>query len=87
MIALDLGNTLAELDEGIKEENSELLKQLEKNGNKLAIMSGKPTYYLSNFLRPVGLKTPILVGENSTVIQIGIDLYPEHYIIPYTDDA
>jgi hypothetical protein len=39
-------------------------------------------------MRQVGLKRPILVGENGAVIQFGVDLPPREYeILPYSEDA
>ena len=61
---------------------------LEDLGMRIAICSGKPTYYLCGFMRQVGLRAPILVGENGAVIQIGVDLPPKDYhVAPYSEDA
>lgn len=88
VIAFDLDNTLALLGKGIEEENIRILKHLEDRGHTIAIVSGKPTYYLTGFMRQVGLKNPILVGENGAVIQYGVDLPPKkNYILPYSLDA
>lgn len=85
LIVFDLDNTLAECGKGIAETDIAVLKQLEENGIRIAICSGKPVNYLCGFMRQVGLKQPILLGENGAVIQIGVDLPPkQHAILPYS---
>ena len=60
------------------------LRQLEERGVRIAVCSGKPTYYLCGFLRQVELRDPILIGENGAVIQMGVELPPRNfYILPY----
>lgn len=88
LIVFDLDGTLAALGKGIEPENLAKLKQLEDAGARIAICSGKPTYYLCGFMRQVGLSSPILVGENGAVIQMGVDLPPrEYHVAPYSDAA
>ena len=88
LIVFDLDGTLAQNGKGILPENLEKLKALEQKGVRIAICSGKPTYYLCGFMRQVGLEKPILVGENGAVIQFGVDLPPrEFYVAPYSDAA
>ncbi len=79
LIVFDLDKTLAKLGEGIIDRDVQLLKQLEDSGATIAICSGKPAYYLCGFMRQVGLKYPVLVGENGAVIQFGVDLPPKKY--------
>ena len=88
LIVFDLDGTLAELGKGIEPQNLALLRQLEDAGARIAICSGKPTYYLCGLMRQVGLKAPILVGENGAVIQFGVDLPPRDYFVaPYSAGA
>jgi len=88
LIVFDLDGTLAALGKGIEPQNLALLRALEEAGARVAICSGKPTYYLCGFMRQVGLKVPILVGENGAVIQMGVDLPPrEYFVAPYSDAA
>ena len=76
------------MGKGILEKDIEILKKIEENGIKIAICSGKPTYYLCGFMRQVGLKCPILIGENGAVVQFGVDLPPKQfYILPYSEEA
>jgi len=88
LIVFDLDRTLADIGAGILPADIEALKALERKGARIAICSGKPTYYLCGFMRQVGLERPILVGENGAVIQMGVDLPPrDFYILPYSNDA
>jgi len=88
LIVFDLDGTLAALGKGIVPEDLALLRALEDKGARIAICSGKPTYYLCGFMRQVGLKAPVLVGENGAVIQLGVDLPPRDYhVAPYSDAA
>ena len=88
LIVFDLDGTLAALGKGIEPENLALLRRLEDAGARIAICSGKPAYYLCGFMRQVGLKAPVLVGENGAVIQLGVDLPPRDYhVAPHSEAA
>lgn len=88
LIVFDLDGTLAKLGKGITPEDLALLRRLEEAGARIAICSGKPTYYLCGFMRQAELRAPILVGENGAVIQFGVDLPPKDYFVaPYSADA
>ena len=87
-IVFDLDETLCKTNKGILQKNVRLLKKIEKSGIRIVISSGKPTYYLCGFFRQVGLKSPILIGENGAIIQFGIDLPPKvYYSLEYNKDA
>lgn len=84
----DLDETLAVTGQAMLQENVELLKKLEDSGVRIAVCSGKPTYYLCGFLRQIGLKQPVLLGENGATAQFGIDLPPKQfYTLPYSEKA
>lgn len=88
LIAFDLDGTLAEIGREMTEENTALLRQLERSGVTIAICSGKPLDYLCGFARQLGLQQPVLVGENGAVMQIGVDLPPKTFFIqPYSTEA
>lgn len=85
LAVFDLDGTLAALGKGVMPEVVAQLRALEEKGVRIAVCSGKPTYYLCGFMRQVGLKDPILVGENGSVIQFGVDLPPRAYqVLPYS---
>lgn len=88
LAVFDLDGTLAELSTGIQPQNIARLRALEERGVRIAICSGKPTYYLCGLMRQVELRAPVLVGENGAVIQFGVDLPPrEYHVAPYSDAA
>lgn len=88
LIVFDLDGTLAALGKGIEPDDVNTLRRLEAAGARIAICSGKPTYYLCGLMRQVGLRAPVLVGENGAVIQLGVDLPPRDYFVaPYSDAA
>lgn len=88
MIIFDLDSTLAPIGQGMGEEELKLFRQLEDIGVQIAICSGKTCDYLCGFMRQIGLKNPILIGENGAVIRFGIDLPPKrHYRVPFSEEA
>ncbi|MGN0996376.1 MAG: HAD hydrolase family protein [Candidatus Ventricola sp.] len=88
LIAFDLDGTLAPVGRGMEAEQVACLRRLEDKGVRIAICSGKPAYYLCGFMRQIGLRAPLLVGENGAVIQFGVDLPPELYdVAPYSGEA
>ena len=88
LVIFDLDNTLAPVGKGTPMEAVEYLKEIEKRGIRIAICSGKPTFYSCGFARQMELEKPILIGENGAVIQFGVDLPPETYEIqPYSKEA
>lgn len=87
LLVFDLDSTLAPLGKGIGEKELELFQKIEENGVRIAICSGKTCDYLCGFMRQVGLKNPILIGENGAVIRYGVDLPPRyHYKIPFSEE-
>lgn len=89
LIVSDLDGTLARTGySAITADALKTLKEIESRGVKIAVCSGKPTYYLCGYLRQCDWKTPIMMGENGSVIQFGITVPPEFYhVMPYSDDA
>lgn len=81
VLVFDLDGTLARLGKGITRENKNKLCALESLGYRIAICSGKPTYYLCGFMRQVELDSPILIGENGATFLFGVDLPPKQYAV------
>lgn len=79
ILVFDLDGTLCPVGKGMLAEDAAMLRRLEEEGFQIVICSGKTTFYLCGFLRQVGLKNPIMVGENGGAVQFGIDLPPERY--------
>lgn len=88
MIIFDLDSTLAPIGKGMGEEELKIFRNLENMGVRIAICSGKTCDYLCGFLRQIGLKEPIMIGENGAVIRLGVGLPPkQHYRVPFSEDA
>lgn len=88
LIVFDLDGTLAPIGKEMLDEDIIKLRKLEYSGYRIAICSGKPTFYLCGFMRQIGLQDPILVGENGAVIQYGIELPPKRfYTCPHSARA
>lgn len=79
LMVFDLDGTLALAGEAMLRKDVNKLIELEQMGYTIVICSGKSSYYLCGFARQLGLKEPILVGENGATLQFGIELPPKHY--------
>ena len=79
LIVFDLDSTLAPIGEGIGKKELELFRTLEEKEIRIAVCSGKTCDYLCGFMRQIGLKSPILIGENGAVVRFGVDLPPKHH--------
>lgn len=77
ILVFDLDDTLCKVNKKISNKNTTILKKLSKAGNKIVIASGKPLYYLSGLVRQAGIYNCILIAENGSLIQYGIDLPPK----------
>lgn len=80
LTVFDLDGTIAELGKGATAETIALLHALSEK-SRIAISSGKPTYYLCGFARQLGIPDPILIGENGCTVQFGVDLPPKENVI------
>ena len=78
-VSFHVEKTEPEIGKEILPEDIVELHRLEDSGYRIAVCSGKPTFYLCGFMRQVGLKNPILIGENGAVFQFGIELPPRVY--------
>ena len=68
LLVFDLDGTLAPVGKPMADDTLGLLRSLEKAGYRIAVCSGKPTYYLCGLLRQAGLDAPVLIGENGAVL-------------------
>jgi len=88
ILVFDLDGTLAPVGKPMADDTLALLKRLERAGYRLAVCSGKPTYYLCGLLRQAGLESPVLIGENGAVLQYGVDLPPAvFHVFPCRSEA
>lgn len=79
LVVFDLDGTLAKVGEGAEAETVALLHKIRETGARIALSSGKPTFYLCAFARQLGIQDAVLVGENGSVIQVGTALPPTVY--------
>ena len=88
LLVFDLDGTLAKVGKSMVNADVEKLIKLEQLGYTIVICSGKPAYYLCGFARQLGLREPILVGENGATFQFGVELPPVRYeVYPYSESA
>jgi hydroxymethylpyrimidine pyrophosphatase-like HAD family hydrolase len=78
LLALDLDGTLAAINTRVSDETIKLLNSIHEKGIAIAILSGKPTAYLTGLARQIGIKEIILSGENGAEVQFGLS-YPPKY--------
>jgi hydroxymethylpyrimidine pyrophosphatase-like HAD family hydrolase len=78
LLALDLDGTLAAINSRVSDETIKLLYNIHEKGIAIAILSGKPTAYLTGLARQLGIKDIILSGENGAEVQFGLG-YPPNY--------
>ncbi len=79
LIVFDMDETLSPEDGCTEPECAERIRKISNNGIRIAVCSGKPTCYLSGYMRQFGIKNAIFGGENGCVIQFGTAFPPEYY--------
>jgi len=82
LIILDLDNTIAESNRPVSYRAVRWMKWVEKRGVRIALASGKPIAYLAGLARQIGLKGPILAGENGALIHYTANFPPEKIVRP-----
>ena len=88
LLVFDLDSTLAPIGKPMNEDDLKCLRTIDELQVPIAVASGKTCDYLCGFLRQLGLKDPILIGENGATIRYGVDLPPrEHYQVPIKEEA
>ncbi len=87
LIVFDLDSTLAPLGKPISESTASRLRLLSASGIRIAIASGKPTYYLCGLCRQAALPDTILIGENGAAIEFGVELPPKVSVTLPSSDA
>ena len=81
LLVMDLDGTLADFDSPIQSETVELLRQLQKEGVRIVVASGKPACYVSALVRQTGLENVILIGDNGGVIYFDHRFPPSNPIV------
>lgn len=78
-VVFDLDGTLAPVGEETDRECVDLIHRIRESGARIALSSGKPTFYLCGYARQMGLRDAFLIGENGGVIVEGVDLPPVRF--------
>ena len=81
LIIFDLDNTLAPINKQVPKEIINKLKKFESKGIRIAIISGKPIYYLSGLSRQLGLQKLILSAENGALIAYSNNFPPKYEVV------
>lgn len=68
LIVFDVDGTLAKTEESIPPHIAGKLRTLEAQGPRIVLVSGRTASYLAGLARGMGLKTPLVAGENGGVI-------------------
>ena len=88
LLIFDLDSTLAPIGKGMGEEELQAFRAIDSLGIPIVVASGKTCDYLCGFLRQIGLREPIMIGENGAVIRFGVDLPPkQYYRVPFSKEA
>ncbi|ADH98343.1 HAD family hydrolase [Salisediminibacterium selenitireducens] len=80
LLAFDIDNTLAQINEPILDETVQALRDFENQGLTIAFVSGKPAIYIAGLVRQVGLKNPVIIGENGLSTYYGCGVPPKKII-------
>ncbi|MFP7299363.1 HAD family hydrolase [Neobacillus niacini] len=80
LLAFDIDNTLAGINQPILSETVDYLQSFENRGVKIAFVSGKPAIYISGMVRQIGLEEPIVIGENGLNIYYSCHVPPKEII-------
>lgn len=68
LAVFDIDGTLAATEEVIESGVSLRLRGIEEQGVKIILISGRTASYLAGLARGIGLKSPLVAGENGGVI-------------------
>jgi len=87
LIIFDIDNTLAKSNKPIEHEIIDFLQQIESTGIIVALISGKPTVYISGLARQIGLINPIISGENGAYIHYSSSFPPQQEIVLFKEES
>jgi HAD superfamily hydrolase (TIGR01484 family) len=68
LLALDVDGVLSAVGCPIDPEIAALVREIESRDVKIVLASGKPAYYLVGLARGLGIRSPMVIGENGCVI-------------------
>lgn len=77
LLAFDIDGTLAKTEEAIPPKISARLRELENNDIQIFLISGRTASYLAGLARGIGLKKPLVAGENGGVVFNPLNLWEQ----------
>ncbi len=80
VLIFDLDGTLAPFNGPSAPNVCSTLRELEDCGLRICVCSGKPLAYLCGWMRQLGLRNPVLLGENGADRPAGIAFPPEPHL-------
>jgi len=78
LLIFDIDGTICDINRAIDESLKQTLEQISIK-HKIVLSSGKPCGYITGFIRQVGLKDAIVVGENGASIMYSSTFPPESF--------
>lgn len=79
LIAMDMDGTLLDEDKKISQETSDYLRQLQAEGNVIAIASGRPFRAIEPYYREIGLTGPVICYNGAYVTDPVNHKFPSHH--------
>lgn len=77
LLAFDIDGTLAKTEEAIHPHISAKLRDLEDSKLQIVLISGRTASYLAGLARGMGLKRPLVAGENGGVVFNPLNLWEQ----------
>lgn len=77
LLAFDIDGTLAKTEEAIHLHISAKLRDLEDSKLQIVLISGRTASYLAGLARGMGLKRPLVAGENGGVVFNPLNLWEQ----------
>lgn len=75
LMVFDVDGTLAKTEESIPPHIARKLRELERDGQQIVLISGRTASYLAGLARGMGLRNPLVAGENGGVLFDPIHLW------------
>jgi len=78
LLVFDIDSTLCDINKPIEESLVKVIRKLSHN-YQIVFASGKPSSYITGFIRQVGVKDSIIIGENGATIMYNSIFPPQAY--------
>ena len=78
MLVFDIDDTLCDINSSISNSLARVILEL-SNYCQIVFASGKPSAYIAGFVRQIGIKNSIIIGENGATIMYGSTFPPKEF--------